>query len=145
MVDRKLLLFSAVLLIAGEGIYQVAQHFHAGEGATTVKSGFTSYAHSTSWTLVHAAQFASSAILIFGILALFFALNFDSGIWGIINRFAAASAVAALALNGVLYAVDGVGLKQAVDAWMGALASQQHAFFAVVQGIKGIEWGSEAT
>jgi hypothetical protein len=58
-----------------------------------------------------------------------------------INRFAAASAVAALALNGVLYAVDGVGLKQAVDAWLGAPASQQHAFFAVVQGIRGIEWG----
>jgi hypothetical protein len=141
VVDRKLLLFSAVLLIAGEVLYQVAQHFHAGEGATTVKSGFTSYAHSTSWALVHAAQFASSAILIFGIVALYFALNVDSGIWGMINRFAAASAVAALALNGALYAVDGVGLKQAVDAWVSAPASQQHAFFAVVQGIRGIEWG----
>ena len=81
MVDRKLLLFSAVLLIAGEVLYQVAQYFHAGEGATTVK-GVTAYAHSAPWALVHAAQFASSAILIFGILALYFALKVDSGIWG---------------------------------------------------------------
>jgi hypothetical protein len=58
-----------------------------------------------------------------------------------INRFAAASAVAALALNGTLYAVDGVALKQAVDTWVSTPASQQHAFFAVVQGIRGIEWG----
>jgi hypothetical protein len=64
MVDRKLLLFSAVLLIAGEVLYQVAQYFHAGEGATTVKGGFTVYAHSAPWAIVHAAQFASSAILI---------------------------------------------------------------------------------
>ena len=82
MVERKLLLFSAVLLIAGEVLYQLAQYFHAGEGATTVKGGFTAYAHSAPWVLVHAAQFASSAILIFGILALYFALNVDSGIWG---------------------------------------------------------------
>jgi hypothetical protein len=32
------------------------------------------------------------------------------------NRFAAVSAVAAFALNAVLYAVDGVGFKQTVDA-----------------------------
>jgi hypothetical protein len=82
VVERKLLLFSAVLLIAGEVLYQVAQYFHAGEGATTVKGGFTAYAHSAPWVLVHAAQFASSAILIFGILALYFALNVDSGIFG---------------------------------------------------------------
>jgi hypothetical protein len=141
MANRKLLFFWAVLLIAGEVLYQVAQYFHAGEGATTVKGGFTAYAHSAPWALVHAAQFASSAILIFGILSLYFALNVDSGIWGMINRFAAASAVAALALNGALYAVDGVGLKQAVDAWLDAPATQQQAFFAVVQGIRGIEWG----
>ena len=102
---------------------------------------FTSYANSSSWTLVHEAQFVGSAILIFGILALLFALNINSGMWGMVNRFAAALAVAALALNGALYAVDGVALKQAVDAWVSAPASEHSAFFAVVQGIRGVEWG----
>ena len=54
----------------------------------------------------------ASALVVAGILALFFALNVSSGIRGVVNRFAAASAVAALALNGALYAVDGVALKE---------------------------------
>lgn len=140
MVDRMLLRFSALLLIVGEVVYQVAEQFHP-EGGITPNNVFTAYANSPSWTLVHEAQFAGSTIVIFGMLALFFALNVNSGILGAMNRFAAALAVAALALNGTLYAVDGVALKQAVDAWMGASVSQQSAFFAVVQGIRGVEWG----
>ena len=140
MVDRKLLRLSAILLIAGEVVYQVAEQFHP-EGEITVNDVFTAYANSPSWTLVHEAQFAGSAIVLFGMLALFFALNVNSGIRGVVSRFAAASAVAALALNGALYAVDGVALKQAVDAWMSAPASRQSMYFAVVQGIRGVEWG----
>src|SRR5262249_18123626 len=81
------------------------------------------------------------ALVVFGFLALFFALNVNSGTWGAVNRFAAGSAVAALALNGALYAVDGVGLKQAIDAWVSAPASEQSAFFAVVRGVRGVEGG----
>jgi hypothetical protein len=140
MADRTLLRISAVLLIAGEVVFQVAEQFHP-EGGVTAHDVFTSYANSPSWTLVHEAQFVGSAIVIFGMLALFFALNITSRILGLINRFAAASAVAALALNGALYAVDGVALEQAVDAWMSSPASEQSAYFAVVQGIRGVEWG----
>ena len=140
MADRKSLLFSAVLIIAGEVVYAVAQVFHA-ESGTTAPEVFTSYANSPIWTIVHEFQFAGYALVLFGILALFFALGVSSGIRGLLNRFAAALAVAALALNGVLYAVDGVALKQAVDAWVSAPASQQPAFYAVVQGIRGVEWG----
>jgi hypothetical protein len=140
MVDRKLLRLSAILLIAGEVVYQVAEQFHP-EGGITAKEVFSSYANAPSWTLVHEAQFVGSTMVIFGMLALFFALGVNSGIRGVVSRFAAASAVAALALNGALYAVDGVALKQAVDAWVSAPASEQSAFFAVVQGIRGVEWG----
>ncbi len=111
------------------------------ERGVTPNEVFTAYANSTIWTLVHAVQFAGSEIVIFGLLALFFALNVNSGIWGMLNRYAAASAVAALALNAVLYAVDGVGLKQAVDAWVSAATPEKAAYFAVVQGIRGVEWG----
>jgi hypothetical protein len=140
MADRKSLLFSAVLLLVAVVVSAVAQQFHAGSGATA-NEVFTSYANSTSYTLVHEAQFASSALFVFGLLALFLGLNVNSGIRGAVNRFAVASAVVSLALNGVLYAVDGVALKQAVDAWVSAPASEQPALFAVVQGIRGVEWG----
>jgi hypothetical protein len=138
--DRKLLLFSAVLMIAGTAVYWVAQWYHEERGVTP-NEVFTAYSNSNTWTLVHAVQFAGSGIVIFGLLALFFALNINSGIRGLVNRFAAASAVVAFALNGILYAVDGVALKQAVDAWVSAPASEQPANFAVVQGIRGVEWG----
>jgi hypothetical protein len=139
MADRKLLLFSAVLLLDGEVVYQVAQQFHAGSGITA-NEVFASYAASPSWALVHEAQFAGSAMVLFGLLALFFALKATSGLVGVVNRFAAASAVAALAFFGAVYAVDGIALKQAVDAWVSAPASQQPVFYAVVQGIRGVEW-----
>jgi hypothetical protein len=73
MADRKSLLFSAVLLIAGEVVYQVAELFHP-EGGITANEVFTSYANSAPWTLVHEAQFAGSAMVLFGMLALFVAL-----------------------------------------------------------------------
>ncbi len=82
-----------------------------------------------------------STLVIFGLLTLFFALNVNAGIREMVNRCAAALAVAALALNGALYAVDGVAFKQAVDAWMSAPISQQSAYLAVVGAIRAVEWG----
>lgn len=37
--------------------------------------------------------------------------------------------------------MDGVALKQAIDSWVSAPASEQSAFLAVVEGIRGVEWG----
>lgn len=81
MVDRKLLRLSAILLIAGEVVYQVAEQFHP-EGGITAIDVFASYANSPSWALVHDAQFVGSTMVIFGMLALFFALGVTSGIRG---------------------------------------------------------------
>ncbi len=119
--DRTLLLFAAILVIAGERVSSAADVF-------------TAYASSHVWTLVHEVQFGGSVLVIFGLLALFSTLNVNTGILGMLNRFGASSAVAALSLNGVLYAVDGVGLKQAVDAWLSAPASERLAYFAAIQG-----------
>jgi hypothetical protein len=140
IAERKSLLFSALLVIAGEVVYGVAQVFHA-ESGTTASDVFASYANSPIWAIVHAAQFTGSTITALGLVSLFFALNVSSGVRGHLSRFGAASAIAVIALNGALYAVDGVALKQAVDAWVSAPASQQPAFYAVVEGIRGVEWG----
>jgi hypothetical protein len=143
MANRKALLFSAVLVIAGEVVYQVAQQFHPCEQVVcnNYTAVFTVYATSTYWALIHAVQFTGNAMLVFGLVALFYALNVTSGVVGVVNRFAAASAVAALAFFAAVYAVDGVALKQAVDAWVSAPASQKSTYFAVAQGIRGLEWG----
>ncbi len=112
MADRKSLLFSAVLLMTAIVVIVVATLFHPGNPLSpcvcvTPTDVFTAYANSTNWTLVHEYQFVGSAISIFGLLALFFGLNVASGIRGMLNRFAAASAVVALALDGAVYAGTG--------------------------------------
>ena len=47
----------------------------------------------------------------------------------------------ALALYGVLQAVDGVALKQAVDAWARAPAADKAARFASAEALRWLEWG----
>jgi hypothetical protein len=80
-------------------------------------------------------------IIVFGLLALFSALNVKSGLVGVLNRFAAYSAVASLAFLAVVYAMDGIALRQTIDAWLNAPPSVQSAYFAVAQGIRVLEWG----
>src|SRR5207245_1108835 len=57
------------------------------------------------------------------------------------GRFGAASAVVALALYGVLQAVDGVANKQVDDAWVAAPAADKAARFASAEAIRWLEWG----
>jgi hypothetical protein len=48
----------------------------------------------------------------------------------------------ALALYGVVMAVDGVALKQAVNAWASAPEVEKAARFAIAEAIRWIEWGA---
>ena len=47
----------------------------------------------------------------------------------------------ALVLYSVLQAVDGVALKQAVDAWVSAPIAEKAARFASAEAIRWLEWG----
>jgi hypothetical protein len=58
-----------------------------------------------------------------------------------VGRFAAASAVVALALYGVLQAVDGVALKHAVVAWENAPQAEKATRFASAETVRWLEWG----
>jgi heme A synthase len=50
----------------------------------------------------------------------------------------------ALGLYGVLQAVDGVALKQAVDAWANAPEAEKAARFASAETIRWLEWGTRS-
>ena len=50
----------------------------------------------------------------------------------------------ALGLYGVLQAVDGVALKQAVDAWASAPEADKAAGFASAEAIRWLEWGARS-
>ncbi len=142
MIDRKSLRFSAILLVAGVVVFiLVTVLFHPGGIPNDDAGTFKAYANSTYWSLIHAIQFAGNAIIIFGLLALFSALNVKSGLVGVLNRFAAYSAVASLAFFAAVYAVDGIALREAIDAWLNAPPPAQSAYFAVAEGLRVLEWG----
>src|ERR687885_378210 len=142
MANRAALRLSATLLFGGVLLSVLAGYFHpAREPANNHQASFAEYAGSTLWTTVHLGQFVGMVVLIAGLLVLFVALNVDSGMPGWLARFGAIAAGVALALYGVLQAVDGVALKQAVDAWVRAPAAEKAARFASAEAIRWLEWG----
>ena len=142
MIYCKSLRFSAILLVVGVVMFiMVTVLFHPGGVPGNDAGTFRGYANSTYWPLVHSLQFAGNVIIVFGLLALFSALNVKSGLVGVLNRFVVYSAVASLAALAAGYAVDGIALRQAINAWLNAPSSVQSAYFAVAEGLRVLEWG----
>jgi len=141
MVDRSSLRLSATLILTGQLLFIVVTLFHADGQANDHRSVFAEYARSGSWKAVHLVQFAAIAILLAGLLALFFAVDVPAGPARLAGRFGAAATVVTLALYGVLQAVDGVALKQAVNAWASAPDAEKAAHFASAEAIRWLEWG----
>ena len=80
LADRTLLRLSAMLLFLGELISLVAGYFHPDQApANDLHAAFAGYAASVHWTAIHLGQFAGMAVIITGLLTLFFALNVRAG------------------------------------------------------------------
>jgi hypothetical protein len=139
---RSQLRLAATLTFAGFVVSLVAGLFHADSAnANDHPATFAEYARSGIWTAVHLGQFAGMALLIAGLLVLLFVLKAPGGSLAWTARFGAAAAVAALALYAALQAVDGVALKQAVDAWAAAAEPEKAVRFATAEGLRWLEWG----
>jgi len=141
VIDRTSLRLSATLLFAGQLLYIVVTLFHADGEANNHPAVFAEYAASRMWTAVHVGQFACMAIMLAGLFALFFALDVQTGMARWAARFGAASAAVTLALFGGILAVDGVALKQAVNAWASGPDAEKAARFATAEAIRWLEWG----
>ncbi|MET4588541.1 DUF4386 family protein [Arthrobacter sp. 754] len=141
-VDRRSLRLAAVLLLGGVVVSVAAGLLHAeSHDANDHVASFTAYAGSGIWTAAHLGQFIGMALLSAGLIALWRALNIRHGAAAWSARFGALSAALALALYGVLQAVDGVALKHAVDAWASAAEPEKAVRFATAEGIRWLEWG----
>jgi hypothetical protein len=140
-VGRTSVHMPAALLLAGQLLYIVITQLHADGEANDHPAVFAEYARSGIWTGVHVGQFAATAILLAGLFGLVFVLD---GPARTVGWFGAASAAAALALYGVVMAVDGVALKQAVTAWVNAPDAEKAARFASAEAVRWIEWGARS-
>jgi hypothetical protein len=138
---RSSLRLSATLMLVGQLLYIIVTLFHTGGEANNHPAIFAAYAGSAIWTAVHLVQFACMAIMLAGLFALFFALDVrdDSARWA--GQFGAGAAAVTLALYGGVLAVDGVALKQAVNAWASAPEAEKAARFATAEAIRWLEWG----
>jgi hypothetical protein len=140
-VERDSVRLAAILLLAGIVVTAIAGFLHAeGPDANDHQTIFAIYAASQSWTAVHLGQFIGMLIITFGLVALFFAIDVRSGVGLWLNRFGLFSAGTAVALYGVLQAVDGVGLKQAVNAWALADSGDKAVRFAAAETVRWLEW-----
>lgn len=140
-ISRNLLRWAAVLLLAGILVTFLAGSSHPDHvDANDHSAAFTEYSNDKDWVLVHLGQFIGMAIIIAGLLAMFSALNIHSGAAELVGKFGVVSAVVALGLYGVLQAVDGVALKQAVDAWAHAPEVEKAARLASAEAIRWMEW-----
>lgn len=142
--DPSLLRMSAALLLVGQVLYVVVTLLHTGGDANDHPAIFAAYAGSGTWTAVHAAQFACMAIFLSGLFALFSALNAKAGTARLASHVGAAATTATLALYGAVLAVDGVALKQAVNAWMAAPDAEKAARFAAAEAMRWLEWGTRS-
>lgn len=141
MADRKLLLLSATLVLIGGVFLTILTLFIHPQGGGTEEANFAIGAASEAWTAIHLGQFVGWAVLLAGMVVLFFALNLSEGTPRWVGFFGAVSAGVAIALSGVLYAVDGVANKQAWVAWVSAPAAEKAARFASAQALRWLEWG----
>ena len=142
MTDYKLLRLSAAQWFISALVSIAGTFLHPNrEDPNNYTAVFTEYAHSNDWTAIHLIQFGGVALLIAGLLALYFALCFTDGAPRWLGFFGALSAAVTLAVAGVQYAVDGVALKQAVDAWASAPSAEQAARLASAEAIRWLEWG----
>jgi hypothetical protein len=144
MADRKTLRLSSALLAAGFVLYVVAGLLHTGGPANNHRVVFADYAASGDWTAVHLGQFAGMAVIVAGLLVLHHALDIRAVGAAWTARLGAVCAAIALGLYGVLQAVDGVALKQAVDAWVSAPAAEKVTRFASAETVRWLEWGTRS-
>jgi Domain of unknown function (DUF4386) len=145
MVDRKSLRLSATLLLIGSLVSIVEAGLQPRQAnPNNHLAKFAEIAHSADWTIVQLLEFVGVAVFLVGLLVLFFALGKTSGTPRWLGLFGAIAAGVALALYGVLQAVDGVALKQAVDAWASAPAAEQATHFASAEAIRWLEWGTHS-
>jgi hypothetical protein len=143
MVQQRLLRLAATLGFLGFVFFEVVSAFHP-DGANDHKAAFANYAASADWTAIHLGQFVGIASLLAGLLVLFYALNLEAGAPRWLGVFGALAAVVTVPLAAIVYAVDGVALKQAVDAWANAPAAEQGTRFASAEAIRWLEWGTKS-
>lgn len=144
MAERALIRLAGELLVGGFLLFVfVTRFFHPSGDENNHPVIFTKYAQSNPWVAVHFIQFAGVLIALGGFVVLARALE-KQGEGTVLARCALGTTVATAAIWAVLQAVDGVTLKQAVDAWASAPEAEKAVRFADAETVRWTEWGIQS-
>jgi hypothetical protein len=139
---KRALRLSGALLVLGfvvNGIQRMLWHPTGAEDDH--EAIFTEYAASDGWVATHLAEFVLVLVAVAGLLVLCRALRPETPYLALL---AAGAIIATAATWAVLQAVDGVTLKQAVDAWAAASDTEEATHFADAETVRWIEWGLQS-
>ena len=134
---------SGGLLLSGFVVNTVSTLIHPSGEEDDHEAIFTEYADSGAWEAVHIGQFIGGLLVVAGLLALHRILRVE-GEPIFLARLAAAAAIATAGALAVLQGLDGVALKQAVDAWVEASGPAQADAFSNAETVRWLEWGFQS-
>ena len=140
--DRGALTLSGGLLLGGLVVNAIQRMLLHPSGAEDDHEAiFTEYAESDAWVATHLAEFVFVFVAFAGLLVLCHALRREAPYLALL---AAGGVIVTSATWAVLQAVDGVTLKQEVDAWAAASGTEQAARYADAETVRWIEWGLQS-
>lgn len=141
--ERALLRLAGGLLVGGLVLFIAVTLFHPSGEEDNHPVIFEKYAESDPWIAVHFGQFVGVLIALGGFLVLYRLLQIRGEV-PVLARCALATTVASAAMWAALQAVDGVTLKQAVDAWTAASGAERIVRFADAETVRWTEWGLQS-
>ena len=140
--DRGALAISGLLLLVGFVVNAIQRRlFHPTGAEDDHEAIFTEYAASNAWVATHLAEFVLVLVALAGLLVLCGALRHETSHLALL---AAGALIATGATWAVLQAVDGVTLKQAVDAWVAASGTEKATRYADAETVRWTEWGLQS-
>jgi hypothetical protein len=139
---RAALTFSGALLLVGFVVNAIQRMLlHPSGPEDDHEEIFTEYAESDVWVFTHFLEFVLVLVAFAGLLVLCRALRPETPHLALL---AAGAIIVMSATWAALQAVDGVTLKQSVDAWAAASGSEQATRFADAETVRWIEWGLQS-
>lgn len=138
--SRRALRTGTTVLLGGLIAEYVVTAFHAShEAPNDHQAVFAEYAASDNWIIVHFGQFAAGLLIIFGIVALFRALQPAAGP-SLLTRAGEGAAILTASVSAVLQGIDGIALKHAVDSLARVEPQMHQAAFHDTEIVRWIEW-----
>lgn len=141
VADRALTLSGALLLVGFVVNAIQRMLLHPSGAEDDHEAIFTEYAASDVWVATHFAEFVLVLVTFAGLLVLCHPLRQETPYLALL---AAGTIIAAAATWTALQAVDGVTLKQSVDAWSAASEPEKATRFADAETVRWIEWGLQS-